>query len=120
MAGLTKSNTYTIALEWCQKDEWLFNHSQFSTDGTGLEIRNLIVSKHTHEYSDTHLTYYHTLTIQFTKTVTGNAYLNVHLDIGYPPPSTYPDELKDNTFFVLCGVNGYVNHVPDVYDEHPR
>ena len=119
MAGLTKSNTYTIALEWCQKDEWLFNHSQFSTDGTGLEIRNLIVSKHTHEYSDTHFTYYHTLTIQFTKTVTGNAYLNVHLDIGYPPPSTYPDELKDNTFFVLYGVNGYVNHVPHVYDEHP-
>ena len=41
MSGLTKSNTYTIALEWYQKDEWLFNHSQFSTDGTGLEIRNL-------------------------------------------------------------------------------
>ena len=45
MSGLTKSNTY---------DEWLFNHSQFSTDGTGLEIRNLTVSKHTHEYGKTH------------------------------------------------------------------
>ena len=29
MAGLTKSNTYTVALEWHQKDEWLFNHSHF-------------------------------------------------------------------------------------------
>lgn len=46
-APLAESNTYTIALEWYQKDEWLFNHSQFSTDGTGLEFQNLIVSKHT-------------------------------------------------------------------------
>lgn len=84
-----------------------------------MEIRNLTVSKHTHEYSKTQLIYYHTLTIQFTKSVTGNAYLNVQLEIGYPLPSTYPDELKDNTFFVLYGVKGHVNHVPDVYDDHP-
>ena len=119
MSGLMKSNTYTIALEWYQKDEWLFNHSQFSTDGIGLEIRNLTVSKHTHEYSKTHLIYYHTLAIQFTKSVTGYAYLNVQFEIGYPLPSTYPDELKDNTFLVLYGVKGHVNHVPEVYDDHP-
>ena len=119
MSGLMKSNTYTIALEWYQKDEWLFNHSQFSTDGIGLEIRNLTVSKHTHEYSKTHLIYYHTLAIQFTKSVTGYAYLNVQFEIGYPLPSTYPDELKDNTFLVLYGVKGHVNHVPEVYDNHP-
>ena len=53
MAGLSKSNTYTVALEWYQKDEWLFNHSHFSTDGTGLELGNLTVSKHTPEYSKT-------------------------------------------------------------------
>lgn len=119
MSGLMKSNTYTIALEWYQKDEWLFNHSQFSTDGIGLEIRNLTVPKHTHEYSKTHLIYYHTLAIQFTKSVTGYAYLIVQFEIGYPLPSTYPDELKDNTFLVLYGVKGHVNHVPEVYDDHP-
>ena len=53
MAGLSKSNTYTVALEWYQKGEWLFNHSHFSTDGTGLELGNLTVSKHTPEYSKT-------------------------------------------------------------------
>ena len=90
----------------------------FSTDGTGLEIGNLTVSKHTHEYSKTHLIYYHTLTIQFTKSVTGNAYLNVQFEIGYPLPSTYPDELKDNTFLVLYGVKGHVNQEADVYDDH--
>ena len=119
MAGLRKSNTYTVALEWYQKDEWLFNHSHFSTDGTGLEIGNLTVYKHTHEYSKTHLIYYHTLTIKFTKFVTGNAYLNVQFEIRYRLPSTYPDELKDNTFLVLYGVKGHVNQVPDVYDDHP-
>ena len=67
-------------------------------------MRNLTFSRHTHEYSKTQLIYYHTLTIQFAKSVTGNAYLNVQLEIGYPLPSTYPDELKDNTFFVLYGV----------------
>lgn len=116
---LTKNDTYTIALEWCQKDEWLFSHSQFSADCTGLEIRNLTVSKHTHGYSKTHIIYYHTLTIQFTKSVTGHAYLNVQFHTGYPLPSTYPDELKDNTFLVLYGVKGHVKNVPDVYDDHP-
>ena len=73
-------------MEWYRKDEWLFNHSQFSTVGTGLEIGNLTVSKHTHEYSKTHLIYYHTRTVQFTKSVTGKAYLNVQstLDLHFP------------------------------------
>ena len=53
------------------------------------------------------------------KSVTGNAYLNVQFEIGYALPSTYPDELKDNTFLVMYGVKGHVNHVPDVYDDHP-
>ena len=119
MAGLTKNNTYAVALEWYQKDEWFFNHSQFSTDESGLEIRNLIVSKHTHGHNKTHLIYYCTLTIQFTKSVTGNATLNVKFEIGYPLPSTYPDELKENTFLVLYGVEGHVNHVRDVYNDHP-
>ena len=119
MAGLTKNNTYTVALEWYQKDDWLLNHSQFSTDGTGLEIRNLTVSKQTDKHNKTHLIYYHTLTIQFTKSVTGNATLNVKFEIGYPSPSTNPDKLKENTFLVLYGVEGHVNHVPDVYDDHP-
>ena len=73
-------------MEWYRKDEWLFNHSQFSTVGTGLEIGNLTVTKHTHEYSKTHLIYYHTRTVQFTKSVTGKAYLNVQstLDFHFP------------------------------------
>ena len=79
----------------------------------------MTVSKHTHEHNKTHLIYYHTLTIQFTKSVTGNATLNVKFEIGYPLPSTYPDELKENTFLVLYGAEGHVNHVPDVYDDHP-
>ena len=44
-----------------------------------LEIGNLTVSKHTHEYSKTHLIYYHTLTIQFTKIISGGA-LGVDLE----------------------------------------
>lgn len=35
MTSLTQNNTYSVALEWYQKDQWLFNHSQFSADGTG-------------------------------------------------------------------------------------
>ena len=84
-----------------------------------MEIPNLTVSKHTHEYSKTHLNYYHTLTIKFIKSATGNAYPIVRFEIGYPLPSTYPDELKDNTFLVLYGVKGHVNDVPDVYDDDP-
>ena len=119
MTSLTKNNTYTVALEWYQKDQWLFNKSKFSAEGSGLEIHHITVSKHTHEQNKTHLIYYHTLTIQFTKSVTGNATLNVKFEIGYPLPSTYPDELKDNTFLVLYEVNGAVTQVPDVYDDHP-
>ena len=63
--------------------------------------------------------YYHTLTIQFTKSVTDNATLNIKFEIGYPLLAKYPDELKDNTFLVLYGVEGHVEHVPDVYDDHP-
>ena len=115
MSYLTKNNTYTVALEWYQKDQWLFDDFNFSADGTGLEVHNLTVTKHTHEHGKTHSIYYHTLTIQFTKSVTGNATLNVKFEIGYPLPSTYPDELKDNTFLVLYGVQGKVSHAPDVY-----
>ena len=79
-----------------KKDQWLFNQSKFSAESTGLEIPNLTVSKHTHEQNQTYLIYYHTLTIQFTKSVTGNATLNVKFEIGYPLPSTYPSELKEN------------------------
>ncbi|CAH3179155.1 unnamed protein product, partial [Porites lobata] len=63
MSSLTRNKTYTVALEWYQKDEWLFNRSKFSAEGTG--------------------------------------------------------ELKDNTLLVLYGVDGHVEQVPDVYDDHP-
>ena len=119
MSSLTQNNTYTVALEWYQKDQWLFNHSQFSADGTGLEIHNVTITKHTHEQNKTHWIYYHTLTIQFTKSVSGNATLNVKFEIGYLLPSTYPDELKGNTYLVIYGVNGAVTQVPDVYEDHP-
>ena len=76
MTSLTQNNTYSVALEWYQKDQWLFNRSQFSADGTGSEIHNVTVPKHTHEQNKTHLIYHHTLTIQFRRFVRGNASLN--------------------------------------------
>ena len=63
--------------------------------------------------------YYHTLTIQFTKTSSGDATLNIKFEIGYPLLAKYPDELKDNTFLVLYGVEGHIEQVPDVYVDHP-
>ena len=119
MTSLTKNKTYTVALEWFQKDAMLFNRSNFSAKGTGLTINHLTVQKHTHEQNKTHLIYYHTLTIQFTKTSSSNAALEIVFDIGYPLPPHYPDELKNNTFLVLYGVEGAVEQVPDVYDNHP-
>ena len=75
--------------------------------------------KYKHEQNKTNLIYYQTLTIQFTKSVRGNATLNVKFEIGYPLLSKYSDELKGNTCLVLYGVNGHVEQVPDVYDDHP-
>ena len=118
MSSLTQNKTYTMALEWYQKDVWLFNRSNFSAEGTGLEVNYLTVQKHTHEQNKTHLIYYHTLTIQFTKSVRDNATLNIKFEIGYPLLAKYPNELKD-TFLVLYGMEGHVEHVPDVYDDHP-
>ena len=37
----------------------------------------------------------------------------------FPLLAKYPDKFKDNTFLVLYGVDGYVEQVPDVYDDHP-
>ena len=119
MSSLTRNKTYTVALEWYQKDAWLFNHSTFAATGTGLTVNHLRIQKHTHEQNKTHLIYYHTLTIQFTKTSSSAASLNIEFDIGYPLPSRYADELKNNTFLVLYGVEGAVEQVPDVYDDHP-
>lgn len=68
MSSLTQNKTYTVALEWYQKDAWLFNRSNFSAEGTGLEVNYLTFQKHTHEQNKTHLIYYHTLTVlQFCK-----------------------------------------------------
>ena len=67
MSSLTQNNSYTVALEWYQKDAWLFNHSNFNADGLHLKVDHLTVQKHTHEQNKRHLIYYHTLTIQFTK-----------------------------------------------------
>lgn len=108
-----------MALEWYEKDAWLFNRSNFSVDGKGLELHHLPVQKHTHEQNKTHLIYYHTLTIQFTKSVSGNATLIIKFEIGYSLPATYPDPLKNKTFLVLYGVEGRVEQVADVYDDHP-
>ena len=58
MGSLTQNKTYTMALEWYQKDAWLFNRSNFSAEGTGLEVNYLTVQKHTHEQNKTHLIYY--------------------------------------------------------------
>ena len=110
MSSLTQNKSYTVALEWHQKDAWLFK---------GLEVKYLTIQKHTHEQNKTRLNYYHTLTIQFTKSVRDDATLNIKFEIGYPLLGKYPDELKDNTFLVLYGVEGHVEHVPDVYDDHP-
>ena len=119
MSSLTQNNTYTVALEWYQKDAWLFNRSNFLAEGSGLPVDYLSVQKHTHEQNKAHLIYYHTLTIQFTKTSSSYATLNIKFEIGYPLPASYPNPLKDNTFLVLYGVEGQVEHVPDVYDDHP-
>ena len=119
MSSLTNNKTYTVALEWYQKDAWLFNRSNFSTGGSGLTVNYLNVKKHTHEQNKTHLIYYHTLTIQFTKTSSSNATLQIEFDLGFPLPAQYTGELKNNTFLVLYGVEGAVNQVPDVYDDHP-
>ena len=119
MTSLTQNKTYTVALKWYQKDAWLFNHSNFSAEGTGLDVHHLQVQKHTHEQNKTHLTYYLTLTIQFTKSGSGDASLNIKFEMEYPLPASYPDPLKDNTFLVLYGVEGQVEHVRDVYDDHP-
>ena len=116
MSSLTQNKTLTIALEWYQKDAWLFNRSNLSAEGRGLEVNYLTVQKHTHEQNKTHLIYYHTLTIQFTKSVRDNVTLNIKFEIGYPLLAKYPNELKDDTFLVLYG---HVEHVPDVYDDHP-
>ena len=119
MSSLTQNKTYTLALEWYQKDAWLFNRSNFSAEGTGLEVNYLTIQKHTHEQNKTHLIYHHTLTIQFTKSGSGDATLNIKFEIGFPLLAKYPDELKDNTFLVLYGVEGHVEQVPDVHDDHP-
>ena len=116
---LMQNNTYTVALEWYQKDAWLFNRSNFLAEGSGLQVDYLSVQKHTHEQNKTHLIYYHTLTIQFTKTSRSDATLNIKFEIGYPLPASYPDPLKDNTSLVLYGVEGHVEQVPDVYHDHP-
>lgn len=79
MSSLTQNKTYTVALEWYQKDAWLFNRSNFSAEGTGLEVNYLTFQKHTHEQNKTHLIYYHTLTVlQFCKQTT--ARLNKQLE----------------------------------------
>ena len=119
MTSLTRNKTYTVALEWYQKDAWLFNRSNFGADGSGLQVHHLRVEKHTHEQNKTHLIYYHTLTIQFTKTSSRHAKLNIEFDMGFPLSAKYSDDLKDNTFLVLYGVEGHVEQVPDVYDDHP-
>ena len=119
MTSLTRNKTYTVALEWYQKDAWLFNRSNFGADGSGLQVHHLRVEKHTHEQNKTHLIYYHTLNIQFTKTSSRHAKLNIEFDIGFPLSAKYSDDLKDNTFLVLYGVEGHVEQVPDVYDDHP-
>ena len=49
----------------------------------------------------------------------GNATLDIKFEIGFPLLPKYPDELKDNTFLVLYGVEWHVQQVPDVYDDHP-
>ena len=98
MTSLTRNKTYTVALEWYQKDAWLFNRSNFGADGSGLQVHHLRVEKHTHEQNKTHLIYYHTLTIQFTKTSSRHAKLNIEFDIGFPLSAKYSDDLKDNTF----------------------
>ena len=118
MSALTQNKAYTVALEWYKKDTWLFNRSNFSADGKGLEVHHLRVQKHKHEQNKTHLIYYHTLTIQFTKSVSGNATLIIKFKIGYPLPATYPDPLKNKTFLVLYEVEGKVEQVADVYDDH--
>ena len=76
MTSLTQNKTYTVALKWYQKDAWLFNHSNFSAEGTGLDVHHLQVQ------NKTHLIYYHTLTIQFTKSESGDASLNISLKWG--------------------------------------
>ena len=118
MSSLMQNNTYTVALEWYQKDAWLFNLSNFLAEGSGLQVDYLSVQKHTHEQNKTHLIFYHTLTIQFTKTSSSDATLNIKFEIGHPLPASDPDTLKDNTFLVFYGVEGQVEHVPDVYDDH--
>ena len=53
MTSLTQNNAYTVALEWYQKDAWLFNRSNFLAEGSGLQvdyltIQNILMSKTKH------------------------------------------------------------------------
>ena len=115
-----KNEEYTLCVELYQTDKWLFDHAQVSlTASTGITLNHVKIVKHTHEYEGRHLLYYHKLEIQFKKFASSPP---TYLFLNYKVENVgnwYANTLKDFMYYVVYGVKGWVDSVPDVYDAHP-
>ena len=115
-----KNQDYTLCVELYQTDKWLFDHAQVSlTASTGITLNHVKIVKHTHEYEGSHLLYYHKLEIQFNKFASSPP---TYLFLNYKVENVgnwYANTLKNFMYYVVYGVKGYVDSVPDVYDAHP-
>ena len=126
---LTANTDYTLCLEILNTDYNLWNNTQISVDkGTskGLSIRNEIVKKLSHRYTDaagkTQTMYYHRIIVNFRKLSSGNKFflhILVRILIGGFGLNMYPNQFS-GVYIIAYGIQGTFSNIdPDkVYDYH--
>ena len=98
----------------------MFDHAVVSlTTKPGVTLNHVKITKHTHEYHDRHMLYYHKLEAQFKKWASSPP---TYLFLNYKVNNVtdwYAKTLKNFMYCVVYGVKGWVDDVPHVYDGHP-
>ena len=127
MDRMTKLQLYKLIIEMYTTDKALFDKKSVKVTSSGwIQVADTALTKHVHEYSGTHMMYYHRQVADFRNIdFQGADSFRLKVTVTMKNvPTTYPSTLTDQFYVVVYGYPIYppwprMDQVDDVYDDHP-
>ena len=122
MFPMKTNETYSLIVEFYNRDYKTWERQETYVDGTGLWVKSYNTAKLQYRYGSSGDLYYTKTLIKFKKTSSTApifVYFTVHFDDNGGDMNTYPKDFKNQVYIVAYGIVGETDHVDsEVYDAH--
>ena len=121
MFPMKTNETYSLIVEFYNRDFKTWQRQQTYVNGTGLWVKSYNTTKFQHRYGSSGDLYYTKTLIKFKKTSSSApifVYFTVHFDDNGGDMNTYPKDFKNQVYIIAYGIVGETHVDPWVYDAH--